>query len=157
MVTTVLNLTLFVSPSQADYTPDFLTEANCLATNIYFEARGETVKGQIAVAMVTINRVNDARFPDTICDVVHEGKINSKGRPIHGLCQFSWYCDNRSDKIPVDSAEARLAMAIAVTVMTTPLSDITSGALYFHSQKVKTHKRSENIIEIGNHVFYGGS
>lgn len=135
------------NPLQAKYTPDFITEANCLATNIYFEARGESIKGQLAVAMVTLNRVADVNFPDTVCDVVHEGKRKGK-------CQFTWYCDHRSDKIPMNSEEARLAFAIAITAMTAPIDDVTSGALYFHT---KPRKHSENVIEIGNHVFYGGS
>lgn len=154
MVTTVLSLTLYASPSQANYSPDFLEEAHCLATNIYFEARGEPIKGQIAVALVTINRVNDGRFADTICEVVHQSKTDSKGKPIHGLCQFSWYCDNKSDKIPSGSPEARLALIIAIQTMLMPVEDITSGALYFHSNSKKPHKNSENVVEIGNHVFY---
>ena len=152
MVLTALSLILYANPSQAKNTPDFLTEATCLATNIYFEARGESVKGQMAVAMVTINRVNDGRFADTICKVVYQSKVDSKGRPIRGQCQFSWYCDNKSDKIPHDSAEARLAMFIAIAVMTKVVRDITSGALYFHSKNKHTY--SENVIEIGNHVFF---
>ena len=139
----VVSITL-CSPLQAKHYPDFLAEANCLATNIYFEARGEPIKGQLAVAMVTLNRVADPSFPDSICDVVHEGK--SKGK-----CQFSWYCDRKSDKIPLNSKEAKLALAIAITAMTTPIEDVTSGALYFHS---RTHKQTENVIKIGNHVFY---
>lgn len=156
-----MNLTLYATPSQAEHSPDFLnnasflSEANCLATNIYFEARGEPIVGQIAVAMVTINRVNDGRFADTICGVVYQGKTNSKGKPIHGRCQFSWYCDNRSDSIPEDSPEMRLAMFIAVRALTDNFHDVTSGSLYFHT-KTKP-KYSENFIEIGNHVFFGRS
>lgn len=154
MATAALSLTLFVSPSQASYTPDFLEEVHCLATNIYFEARGEPIKGQIAVALVTINRVNDGRFADTICEVVYQGKKDSKGRPIRGLCQFSWYCDNRSDNMPSNSPEAKLALFIAIKTLTIPVEDITAGALYFHSSNKKPHKNSENVIEIGNHVFF---
>jgi len=146
MAMTVLSLTLNVSPLWAERSPDFIAEANCLATNIYFEARGEPIKGQMAVAMVTLNRVAAIDFPDSICEVVHQGK--NKGK-----CQFSWYCDNKSDKLP-DNKAANIALAVAITAMTTPIHDITSGALYFHT---KTHKYSENVIEIGNHVFYGGS
>lgn len=153
-----MSLTLYANPSQARNSPDFLnesgflSEATCLATNIYFEARGEPVKGQIAVAMVTLNRVNDGRFADTVCGVVYQGEINSKGKPIRGRCQFSWYCDNRSDSVPSDSPEMRLAMFIAVRALTNCLHDITSGSLYFHTKTKR--KYSENFIEIGNHVFF---
>ena len=152
MVLTALSLTLYANPSQATRSPDFIEEVKCLATNIYFEARGESIKGQIAVAMVTINRVNDGRFADTICGVVHQGKTNSKGKTIR--CQFSWYCDGRSDKMPYDSPEAALAIDIAVKAMTNSIEDVTSGALYFSDNKQKIPKHSENVIEIGNHVFF---
>ena len=147
-----MSLTLYATPSQASYSPDFLTEATCLATNIYFEARGEPVRGQMAVAMVTLNRVNDGRFADTICEVVYQSEKNSKGKPIRGRCQFSWYCDNKSDKIPHDSAEARLAMIIAISAMTNCIHDMTAGALFFHRKNKLNY--SENVIEIGNHVFF---
>lgn len=148
-----MSLTLYASPSQAKRTPDFIEEVKCLATNIYFEARGEPVIGQIAVAMVTLNRVEDGRFADTICGVIYQSKTNSKGKRIR--CQFSWYCDNRSDKIPYDSPEAELAITIAIEAMTSSVEDVTSGALYFSDNKNKIPKHSENVIEIGNHVFYG--
>jgi len=153
-----MSLTLYANPSQAERSPDlttnvsFLKEVNCLATNIYFEARGEPVVGQIAVAMVTINRVKDGRFADTICGVVYQGKTNSKGKPIHGRCQFSWYCDNISDKIPKDSPEMRLATFIAFRALTDSFDDVTAGALYFHTKNKPIY--SENFIEIGNHVFF---
>lgn len=102
--------------------------------------------------MVTINRVNDDNFPDTVCDVVHQSKTNSKGKLIH--CQFSWYCDKRSDKMPYDSPEAKLAIDIAIKALINSTKDITSGALYFSDNKKKIPKHSENVIEIGNHVFY---
>jgi N-acetylmuramoyl-L-alanine amidase len=154
MATTVLSLTLLASPLQAKYSDTFFTEASCLATNIYFEARGESIKGQIAVALVTLNRVADADFPDTICEVVYQGKTNSKGKPIRNKCQFSWYCDSIPDTVPKNSVEAKLAVLIAITAMTTPIHDFTNGALYFHSKRTKVHKKSENIIQIGNHIFY---
>jgi spore germination cell wall hydrolase CwlJ-like protein len=152
MVLTALSLTLYATPSQADYPLEFLQEAKCLATNIYFEARGEPIKGQIAVAMVTINRVKDGRFADTICDVVYQSKTDSNGDPILNRCQFSWYCDNISDKVPPESPEARLAMIIAIQMLSNPVDDFTSGALYFHTKNKPIY--SENFIEIGNHVFF---
>ena len=145
MATTVLSLILFVSPLRAEYTSNFYKQANCLATNIYFEARGQTIKGQIAVAMVTLNRVADKAFPKTICEVVYQG------RPSRGKCQFSWYCDGKSDKIPKNSPEKRIAMLIAITVMNIPIQDPTNGALYFNSSN---KKYSDNALKIGDHIFY---
>ena len=69
----------------------------CLAKNIYFEARDQSTKGQIGVALVTINRVNSKHFPNTLCKVVHQGQINRYGKMILHKCHFSWYCDGKSD------------------------------------------------------------
>ena len=65
----------------------------CLAKNIYFEARNEPFVGQFAVALVTLNRVHDSAFPNTICDVVYEGIHTARGFPKRDRCQFSWDCD----------------------------------------------------------------
>ena len=74
-------------------------QLTCLATNIYFEARNEPFAGQFAVALVTLNRVNDTAFPNTICDVVYQGIHTSDGFPKRDRCQFSWYCDGASDEV----------------------------------------------------------
>ncbi len=76
--------------------PSDLDEVDCLAEAIYFEARGEDIVGMIAVGQVIINRVNDERFDDTICGVVHAGYYY-ENYPIRNQCQFSWYCDGKSD------------------------------------------------------------
>ena len=82
-------------------------QAKCLADNMYFEARNQSWRGIVAVGMVTLNRVNDKRFPEILCEVVKQGPISKwwleqKGKivPIRHKCQFSWYCDGKSDKIP---------------------------------------------------------
>ena len=74
-------------------------QIECLATNIYHEARSESTIGKIAVAWVTVNRVNTERYPDTICGVVYDAVLDSKGNPKRHQCQFSWYCDGKSDDI----------------------------------------------------------
>ena len=76
-------------------------EFQCLAEALYFEARGEKVKGQAAVAEVILNRRDSGLFPNTICGVVHQGG--------HGGCQFSYRCDGRTDRISEKSAYARVA------------------------------------------------
>ena len=85
---------------------------DCLTKNIYFEAKNQSIAGQLAVALVVINRVKDKRFPKTICDVIYEGptyeswktrqipdlpKESRKYYPRRDRCQFSWYCDGKSD------------------------------------------------------------
>ena len=73
-------------------------DKKCLTENIYFEARGQGQAGWLAVAQVTQNRVDDRRFPNTICEVVKQGLTYASGDPIRNKCQFSWYCDGKSDK-----------------------------------------------------------
>lgn len=144
----VVAISILILPnySYSNPAPDFYKQVDCLATNIYFESRGEPIKGQIAVALVTLNRVADSAFPDTVCEVVYQGN------PAKGKCQFSWYCDNKSDKIPRHAPEKQLAILIAILVMTTPIRDITNGALYFNTSAKKKHPN--NIIKIGAHIFY---
>ena len=68
-------------------------EVKCLAQNIYWEARNQSIQGMYAVADVTLNRVKDKRWPSTVCEVVKQRK-NERGK---WICQFSWYCDGKSD------------------------------------------------------------
>ena len=68
----------------------------CVAMAVYFEARGEPTAGQIAVAHVIQNRIEDPRYPDNACDVVKQGYYWN-GIPIRNKCQFSFYCDGKSD------------------------------------------------------------
>ena len=72
-------------------------EVNCLALNIYHEARNQPTVGKLAVAMVTMNRVKDERFPNTVCGVVTQG-LYKNNQPIINKCHFSWWCDGKSDK-----------------------------------------------------------
>ena len=78
-------------------------EIECMAKNIYFEAAVESTAGQLAVAQVTLNRVKSSYYPNTVCEVVYEGKhyTTSKGDqfPVRDRCQFSWYCDGKGDEV----------------------------------------------------------
>ena len=78
-----------------------ITEAlMCLALNVYHEAKNQSLIGQIAVAQVVMNRVKDERYPNTVCEVVEQGPTYSwkPDYPVRNRCQFSWYCDGKSDK-----------------------------------------------------------
>ena len=83
-----------------------LTELACMATAIYFEARGEPMVGQVAVAQVIMSRVYDERYPDTVCDVVKQGYYYSwdKTIPIRDKCQFSFWCDGKPENIKDEDA-----------------------------------------------------
>ena len=101
------------TPSVADVPtikPDVLIkhqqeEISCMADNIYFEARNQGTAGWSAVASVTLNRVQDKRFPNTVCEVVKQGptreswKQNGEFYPLKHRCQFSWYCDGKADVV----------------------------------------------------------
>ncbi len=122
----------------------------CLALTVYHEARGEEVVGQYAVAHVVMNRVEDERFPDNICDVVHEGYSKD-----HNLCQFSWYCDGQSDK-PHEKKEWDTAIFVANNVMKDRIPDVTHGSLFYHADYVRPawFKKLEHTVVIGQHIFY---
>lgn len=145
MAAIALSLTLFANPSQAS-SPSIDEAIDCLTQNIYFEARGEPVLGQIAVGYVTLNRIKHPEFPDTVCDVVRE-------RTRHN-CQFSWYCDGRSDVLP-KTAQVEQLRVLATVILTEQLRDPTNGALFFHAGSISPRwAKAEKAIEIGNHVFY---
>lgn len=118
-------------------------ELECLALNIYHEARGESTMGQIAVAQVTINRVNHKYFPDTVCDVVWQDY------------QFSWTHDNISDT-PGDQQLYDKALNIAETVMSGQEDDPTAGALFYHADWVNPSwaRKMDFYTQIGVHKFY---
>ena len=117
----------------------------CLAQNIYFEARGESLEGQAAVAWVTLNRLMDSEHPDTICEVVWEDS------------QFSWTHDGKSDT-PKDAESWNRAQTIALDVVNNYgiHADPTLGSTYFHERSISPgwSKRFNRISQIGNHIFY---
>ena len=124
-------------------------ERRCLATAIYFEARGEPVQGQIAVGQVILNRVRSPNFPETICGVVYQGQM-SPG------CQFSFTCDGKTDT-PKNNSHWALAQKLS--------RQITSGQVwlpeigystFYHADYVSPQWKSamNRIDTIGRHIFY---
>ena len=75
------------------------SELNCLVEAVYYEARSEPLIAQLAVANVVLERVRDERFPNTICEVVHQGRYNRKGHPIRHKCMFSYWCDGKPERM----------------------------------------------------------
>jgi N-acetylmuramoyl-L-alanine amidase len=120
-------------------------ETRCLALNIYFESRGEPEEGQIAVAHVTLNRVQNSRFPDTICAVVYQPK------------QFSWTHIRRSHT-PSNRAAWKQSKRIAETAIKWYAvgEDFSDGALFFHADYVNPYwsKHFTKTVQIGRHIFY---
>ena len=122
-----------------------MTVLMCMALNIYFEARNQDWDGQLAVAHVVQNRVLDSRFPNTHCSVIKDG-----GERRH-QCQFSWYCDGKSDA-PRDVRAWRNAMQVARSFW--KYEDPTNGALFYHADYVQPSWAGTNYNVIGAHKFY---
>ena len=153
------------------YTEENRPELYCLAQNIYFEAKSEPLAGQYAVADVVLNRVNDTRYPNTICEVVREGPIKESWKtkqhadlpddqriyhPIKNRCQFSWYCDGKADTIR-DSDAWRTAQIIAYKIVhTDKMRGITEGATHYHADYVspKWASKIQLVGSISTHIFY---
>ena len=119
----------------------------CLAKAVYFEARGEPLDGQRAVAEVILNRVDSPRFPSTVCGVVTQG--NRSG------CQFSYHCSGRSLAIREQAAYSR-ATRVAASALAGRPRVLTDGATYFHTRAVRPgwSKRFTRTAQIGQHIFY---
>ena len=134
-----------VDPAGAAPLDDAIT---CLARSIYWEAKGGTVANMAAVASVVINRLGHAGFPDTVCTVVKQG-AEQPG------CEFSWWCDGRSDQVKEDDRYA-LAKEIARKALNQQLTDRTRGALYFHDRTVQPAwaKAYIKTAETRNFLFY---
>ena len=139
-------------------------QAKCLADNMYFEARNQSWRGIVAVGMVTLNRVNDKRFPEILCEVVKQGPISKwwleqKGKivPIRHKCQFSWYCDGKSDEIPkIDADLWNYVLAMSTKIASGYWADITHGATHYHADYVTPGwaKSKHKTAKIGDHIFY---
>ena len=120
----------------------------CLSRTIYWEARGEGAADMEAIANVVMNRLGHEGFPNTICEVVMQGREQ-------GACQFSWWCDGRSDDAKEGESYAT-AKEIARKALNRQLTDRTDGALYFHQRKATPSWAKEYIktVEVGEFVFY---
>ena len=127
----------------------FTSALMCLATAIYFEARNQSLEGQLAVAQVVLERVYDPRFPDTVCEVV------TAGGETRSRCAFSFYCDGRSDT-PTDERALLIARLVALGALSGFLSDVTGHATHYHAYYVRPDwalsMRPTRII--GDHIYY---
>lgn len=125
-------------------------EIGCLAQNIYFEARLEPEDGRRAVAHVVLNRAADPRWPDAPCAVITQGYPEAGA-----LCQFSWYCDGKSNR-PRRDASWRDARRLAQRVYWGRSQDPTGGALWYHADYVRPVWRHalRRGPKIGRHIFY---
>lgn len=127
-------------------------DIKCLALNIYHEARGETTKGQMAVAKVTLNRVASKRYPGTVCDVVYEKRWDKIRKRYVGA--FSW---TEFDEPPkVKSKAWYRAWNVAEVVYNEKEQIDLDGALFYHAKHIKPSwaRKKKPVTHIGSHVFY---
>ena len=150
------------------------SDLHCMTLNIYREANNQSITGQIAVARVVINRVQDRRYPAKPCDVIYEGPTRESWKtkkdttladedriyyPIKNKCQFSWYCDGKADEILVknDNIKWKIAEDIAFNVLAfNKWSGIIGGATHYHATYVSPtwRKQMRLIGRIDDHIFY---
>lgn len=121
----------------------------CLSEALYFEARGETVKGQFAVAEVIMNRVQSARFPGSLCGVINQGT----GKKYQ--CQFTYTCDGNKEVIAEPGAFTRVGK-IARAAMDGKAAALTDGATHYHTTAVRPRwaRVYTRTARIGVHLFY---
>jgi spore germination cell wall hydrolase CwlJ-like protein len=134
-----------LDPTGKEPLDDALT---CLARTVYWEARGDSEISMEAIANVVMNRLGHDGFPDTVCGVVKQGHEQ-------GLCQFSWWCDGRSDSA-FEEDPYKVSKEIARRALNLQLTDATGGALYFHHRDVNPNWAPQYLktVEIGKFAFY---
>lgn len=136
----------YVSVDNVDRTLD------CLALNIYREAGGESFEGKVAVAQVTLNRVDHPKFPKDVCAVVYQKNVIME----KVVCQFSWHCEGLGNKKPKDKVYQE-SYAVAKKVLLEGFRlDMLNDALYFHAVHVNPAWPYQKIGKVGNHIFYKG-
>ena len=138
------------------YTEEEYPQAYCMALNIYYEARGSNLADRVATADVVWNRVKDTRYPNTICEVVKQGRQHPSGAMMRNKCQFSWYCDGKSD-VPQDEDLWIDAQMLAYQMVhQDKYRGITEGATHYHATYVSPRWAStlQLVGRIGAHIFY---
>lgn len=138
------------------YTEEDYPQAYCMALNIYYEARGSNLADRVGTADVVLNRVQDTRYPNTICEVVKQGKKNKDGSMRRNACQFSWYCDGKHDRPQNDDLWVDAQMLAFQIVHEGKYRGITEGATHYHATYVKPRWAStlQLVGRIGAHIFY---
>lgn len=137
-------------------------DLHCLAMNVYHESRSENLAGKYAVADVVMNRVRDDRYPSDVCSVVYQAETKPSWKdpdvliPKRNRCQFSWYCDGKSDEPTEKDAWNESVLVAHQTINEGRMSGITEGATHYHTVYVDPYWASSltQIGHIGSHIFY---
>ena len=138
--------------------PGYVTAAEqtrqleCLTRNIYWEAASEPFEGKVAVAQVTLNRMQSGKFPDSVCGVVYQKNVFYE----KVVCQFSWYCEGNQKMKPVHKPLWRESEEVAKKVLLEGFRlPGLKNALYYHADYVNPGWQLPKIDQIGRHIFYG--
>jgi spore germination cell wall hydrolase CwlJ-like protein len=130
---------------------DRTRQLDCLTRNIYYEAATEPFEGKVAVAQVTMNRVEDGRFGHGVCDVVYKKNVIME----RVVCQFSWTCDGVSRVKPIYAAHYKESEEVAKKVL---LENFRlpgmKEAMYYHADYVNPRWGKPQVAKIGRHIFY---
>jgi spore germination cell wall hydrolase CwlJ-like protein len=173
---TLLILMILISPLKVegtaiDYDYDYgmhgdsfemTRDTYCMALNIYHESRSENLAGKFAVADVVMNRVNDRRYPNNICTVIYEAEMKPSWRdpevlvPARNRCQFSWYCDGKSDEPTETDAWNESILVAHQSIYEGRMQGLTEGATHYHTTYVEPYWASslDLVGHIGSHIFY---
>ena len=129
-----------------------LYEIMCIAVAIYWEARGEPLAGRFAVAEVIMNRTHDPRYPDDACGVVYDGGET------YQECEFSFFCDGKSDQPDINSVAWYSAQLIARAVYEGRSAPVVGDATHYHARWVhpKWARSGAVVATVSNHIFYEG-
>ena len=131
---------------------DRTRQLECLANNIYWEAASEPFEGKVAVAQVTMNRVESGRFADSVCGVVYQKNVIYE----KVVCQFSWYCEGAHRVKPVHPPLWKESQEVAKKVLLEGFRlPSLKDALYFHATHVNPSWGKPMLQKIGQHIFYG--
>ena len=131
-------------------------QVDCLAENIYFEARNESEQGKVAVAMVTLNRVASGNYAGDVCGVVYQ---KTKSVDNKTVCQFSWTCQVKEMSNRLTIRDTLLyndirELSVRVYMNYSKLDDVTNGATYYHADYVNPGWNLPKTTKIGTHIFY---
>ena len=130
---------------------DRTKQLDCLTRNIYWESATEPFEGKVAVAQVTINRVESGRFAPDICGVVYQKNVVYD----RVVCQFSWFCDGSSKIRPIYPAHWKESEEVAKKVLLEGFRlPSVKNALYFHADYVKPQWGKPQVAKFGRHIFY---
>mgnify|MGYP005826928169 FL=1 len=147
-----LGVVLTSTPVQANQEQ----EMGCLMEAIYFEARSENLTGKLAVGQVILNRVREKRYPNTICNVVHDGKY-WEGNPVKYRCAFTYWCDGKPERYGNLRALDEVQKVVIMLLAGVRILDF-DYVTHYHASYVEPYwSRSEDFIyiaQIGKHLFY---